>query len=180
MSRTTATLLALSFVLAGPAAAQSALELELSAGFTLVDIEGVAFEDGAIAEDWSQPSFRASGRALFGPDSGLRFGAELGYQSLYWYSVRIPFGSTPIRRDYSVTALSAMGIVRRAFGSTVMDAGAGLAFLDDPTPLVSVALGWEIMDRLAVKVRADGMMASEPTLPIGLGISYSLQGPEPR
>ncbi len=176
MSRTIATMLATSLVLAAPLAAQPALELELAAGVTLVDVEGVAWEEGAIAEDWSQPSFRASGRALFGADDGLRYGAELGYQSLYWYSVRIPFGSTPIRREYTVTAFSAMAIARKDLGSTVVDVGAGLALLDEPAPLISLALGWEIRDRLAIKIRADGMVASEPTLPVGLGFSYALQG----
>ncbi len=174
MSRSLSLLLA-GFLFAAPAAAQPLFEIELGGGFTFVDVEGVADADGAVAEDWNQPSFRGSARALFGAEGGIRYGAELGYQSLYWYSVRIPFGSQPIRREYTVTAMSAMGLARLDAGSALVDLGAGLAFLDDPAPLLSVAVGWEVAERLSIKVRADGMIASQPTVPLGLGISYGFQ-----
>jgi len=175
MSRSLIVTLLTGFVLAAPAAAQPLFEIELAGGFTFVDVEGVADADGAIAEDWNQPSFRGAARALFGSEGGLRYGAEVGYQSLYWYAVRIPFGSQPIHREYTVTAFSAMGLARLDVGSALVDLGAGLALLDDPAPLISVAVGWEVAERLSVKLRADGIVASQPTLPLGIGISYGFR-----
>lgn len=160
-------------LLAAPAHAQIHFEVEAGGGYTLVDVAGVADADGAIAQEWSQPGYRFSGRALFGAGEGMRFGAEVAHQYLYWYRVNIPFGSTPIRREYDVTATSAMGLVRiGSSGAAMLDLGAGVAFLDDPVAVASVAVGWEILPRLAVKLRADGFVASQPTVPIGLAFSY--------
>lgn len=161
------TLLAL--LVAAPAHAQLAFELEAGGGYTLVDVEGIAVADGAVAQDWSQPSYRFAGRMLFGGGSGPRFGVEVGHQHLYWYSVRIPYGNTPIYREYDVSATVGMALVR--LGS--VDLGAGLAALDDPVPLASVAVGFEVVPRFRVKLRADGILADEPTIPVGLGFSYA-------
>ncbi len=50
-----------------------------------------------------------------------------------------------------------------------------VAFLDGAVPLLSAAVGFEVADRLAVKLRADGMIADQPTLPVGIGLSYAFQ-----
>lgn len=160
-------------LLAAPAHGQMLFEVEAGGGYTLVDVEGIADADGAIAQEWSQPSYRVAARALWGSREGMRFGAEVAHQYLYWYRVNIPYGSTPIHREYDVTATSALGLLRiGSGGGAVVDVGAGFAFLDDPVFTASLAVGWEVVPRLAVKLRADGLMASEPTLPVGLALSY--------
>lgn len=158
---------------AAPLAAQPSFEVEAGGGYTIVDVEAIGIAEGGFAEDWSQPSYRIAARAVFGRRSGARFGAEIGYQYLYWYQVRIPFGITPIRREYDVSAASVLGLLRLGSGPAVLDVGAGLAFLEDPVGALSLAVGWEVVDRLALKLRADGLFASEPTIPLGIGVSYS-------
>jgi hypothetical protein len=158
---------------AAPASAQTTLEVEAGGGYTIVDVEAVGFADGGFAEDWSQPTYRLALRALFGAASGPRFGAEVGYQYLYWYQVVIPYGIQPIRREYDVTATSAMGLLRLGGEAAVVDLGAGVAFLEDPVGVLSLALGWKVADRVAVKLRADGMLAQEPTIPVGVAVSYA-------
>ena len=163
----------LAFTTAAPLSAQPIFEIEAGGGYTIVDVEAVGFAEGGFAEDWSQPSYRLAARALFNEGPGPRFGAEVGYQYLYWYQVRIPFGIQPIRREYDVTAVSAMGLLRLGGEAAVVDLGAGLAFLDDPVAVLSAAVGWEVADRVVVKLRADGMLAAEPTLPLGIAVSYA-------
>jgi hypothetical protein len=48
-----------------------------------------------------------------------------------------------------------------------------VAFLEDPVGVLSLALGWKVADRVAVKLRADGMLAQEPTIPVGVAVSYA-------
>lgn len=161
--------------LAAPTAAQTQIELEAGGGYTLVDVEAVAEADGAIANEWEQPSYRISARAFFGPPGETRFGAELGYQHLYWYSVRIPYGVQPIRRDYAVSGASLLGLMRLGAGAPVVDLGAGLAFPDGAAPALSVGLGWEVAPNVAIKLRADGVIDEEPVVPLGVGVSYAFQ-----
>lgn len=167
-----AAITAAALLIAAPARAQVSFEVEAGGGYTVVDVSSVAFNDGATATDWNQPNYRLAARAIAG-GSGLRFGAEVSYQSLYWYSVRIPFGSTPIRREYDVTATTALALVRLGGNGPSVDLGAGVAFLEDPVGAVSLAIGVEVVDNLSVKLRADGLLASEPTVPVGLGFSYA-------
>ena len=174
--RVAAVAMALAFTVAAPVSAQPIFEIEAGGGYTIVDVEAVGFAEGGFAEDWSQPSYRLAARALFNQGPGPRFGAEVGYQYLYWYQVRIPFGIQPIRREYDVTAASAMGLLRLGGEAAVVDLGAGLAFLDDPVAVLSVAVGWEVADRVVVKLRADGMLAEEPTIPLGIAVGYAFGG----
>jgi hypothetical protein len=55
-----------------------------------------------------------------------------------------------------------------------VDLGAGVAFLEDPVGVLSLAVGWKVADRVAVKLRADGVLAQEPTIPLGVAVSYAL------
>jgi hypothetical protein len=109
---------------APPAHAQVSFEAEAGGGYTVVDVETIAFNDGANALDWSQPTYRIAGRVLL-DRPGFGFGAEIAHQHLYWYSVRIPFGSTPIHREYDVSGMSAMALARLGVGSAILDLGAG-------------------------------------------------------
>ena len=165
---------ALTIGVATDASAQTHFEIEAGGGFTVVDVETVASNDGAIAQDWSQPSFRLAGRALFASDSNRRFGAEAAYQHLYWYQVRIPYGSTPITRDYSVSVMKVLGLFRYDMESgTVLELGAGLAFGDTAAPATSVAFGFPVTPAVSIKVRADAVLYEQPTVPLGVGISYA-------
>jgi hypothetical protein len=140
----------------------------------MVDVESIAFNDGANALDWSQPTYRLAGRVMV-ERSGIGFGAEVAHQHLYWYSVRIPFGSTPIYREYVVSGTTAMALARLGVGAAALDLGAGVAFLDEPVGAVSLAVGWSLVGDLSLKLRADGILASEPIIPIGVAFSYAFR-----
>lgn len=167
-----AAVLALFFV-AAPLPAQTTFEIEAVGGFTLVDVEAIAASDGEFAEDWRLPNFRVAARALFDAAPPVRFGVEVSRQYFYWYAVRVPFGGQPIRRSYDVSGTSVTGLVRLGSGTTTIDLGGGAAFLEQTVGVASIAVGWEVIDRLAVKLRADGLIAPEPTVPFGVGVSYA-------
>ena len=86
----------------------------------------------------------------------------------------MPFGTTPFTRDYDVDAIFALGMLRLGGTGAELDVGAGVAFFDSPAVLLSLAAGVRVTERIALKARADGLLLSQPTLPIGFGISYAL------
>lgn len=157
---------------ATPAFGQATYEIEAGRHYTLVDVPRVAEADGAIPNGEAHTGHRWSGRAVFGNES-VRFGAEVSYLYLYWYRVRIPVGIQPLHRDYDVRSVSALGLVRFAGPDGGIDLGAGLGMLDAPVGQLSVTVGWSVGDQLAIRFRADALLSTSLTVPIGLSVSYS-------
>ncbi|MEM7416907.1 MAG: hypothetical protein AAF389_15475 [Gemmatimonadota bacterium] len=154
-------------------AAQTVFEVEAAGGYTVVDVESVADLDGQIAQDWSQPAFRVAGRALFSSDTNRRFGVEAAYQHLYWYQVRVPFGSQPLTYDYNVSVTKVLGLFRYAAESgTALEVGAGFAIGDATALASSVAVGFPVSPSFAIKVRADAVLYDQPAVPVSVGVSY--------
>ena len=94
---------------------QKSIEFTVGTGYTLSDIEKLVTLDevsGTIALDWSLLSAGVSGQYFFTSFGKVGFGAELMYQYLYWYSVRVPYGSQTIYREYSVSAIKVAPILR--------------------------------------------------------------------
>lgn len=117
--------------------AQKQLDITVGAGYTLIDIEKLVEEDevsGSSANDWDQFSIGLSAQYFFLETSSFTLGAEAMYQHLYWYEARIPFGSTPFNREYTVTAFRLTPIAR--FGSE------GFAF--DVGPTFNINNGFEL------------------------------------
>lgn len=158
---------------ATPARSQVRLELDAEAGYTVVDIETLAEDDGEIAQDWNQFMYRLAARVILGEVSGVTVGAELGFQYLYWYQVRVPYGDFPFSREYDQSGTTALGLIRVTSGRTVLDAGAGLAMLGKTRPMVSAAVGTEIFPDVSVRVRADALLTGALTVPLGVSVSYA-------
>ena len=154
--------------------AQLKVELEAGGGYTLVDVEAVADLDNEIATDWGQGMYRFAARVFFAETSAFEVGVEGGYQYLYWYDVRIPYGSTPIYRTYDVDAKTVAGVARFKGASVTLDVNGGVAFLGDPLLMTGASLGWSLTDKVAIRFRADALLGDEVTVPMGLHLSYSL------
>lgn len=157
-----------------PVRSQVRLELDAGLGYSIVDVEAVAESDGAVAQDWNQFMYRAAVRAFFSETSSFQVGAELGYQYFYWYQVRIPYGDFPITRAYDHSGETALGVLRLTQSRTVIDFAGGLAFVGDTRPMVSVAVGREVIPNLLVRVRADALLTGQFTAPLGVSVSYAL------
>ena len=157
-----------------PLTAQVKVELEAGGGYTIVDVEAVADLDGEIANDWGQGMYRFAARAFLATMGNVEVGVEGAYQYLYWYSVRVPYGPQPIYRTYDVNATTVAGVLRFKGASTTFDVDGGVAFLSDPVAMVGGSVGWSPVDKVTIRLRADGLLGHEVTVPVGLHLSYSL------
>ena len=163
-----------SMLVATPARAQVTVELEAGAGYTVIDIEALAEGYGEFAQDWDQFMYRFAARAFFGESSGLRIGAEAGYQYFYWYSVRVPYGDYPIYREYSQEGTTVLGMVRLESGRALVDLGAGVALVDETRPMISASVGANVFAGLSVWARADATLTGQLAAPVGVAVSYAL------
>jgi hypothetical protein len=163
-----------SMLVAAPAWAQVTVELEAGAGYTVVDIETMAENDGEFARDWGQFMYRFAARAFFGESSGLKVGAEAGYQYFYWYSVRVPYGDTPIYREYDHSGTTVLGVVRLEGGPALVDLGAGVALVDETRPMISASVGANVFAGLSVWGRVDATLTGQVAAPVGVAVSYAL------
>jgi len=161
-------------LVATPARAQVSVELEAGAGYTVIDIEALAEGYGEFAHDWNQFMYRFAARAFFGPPSGLRIGAEAGYQYFYWYSVLVPYGDYPIYREYDQEGTTVLGVVRLKSGRALVDLGAGVALLDETRPMISASVGANVFAGLSVWARADAILTGQFAAPVGVAVSYAL------
>ncbi|MDH5476156.1 MAG: hypothetical protein OEX22_10730 [Cyclobacteriaceae bacterium] len=103
------------FLLPFMGVSQSSVEFSIGVGATAIDIENLVEKDeitGSFATDWEVINYGISGQYFFGSKENFSFGSELMYQSLYWYSVAVPFGSQTIYREYSISAVKITPILR--------------------------------------------------------------------
>jgi len=113
---------------------QNQLDVTLGAGYTFIDIETLVEEDeisGSSATDWDQFSAGLSAQYFFLATNSFQFGIEAMYQHLYWYSVRVPFGITPITREYTITTFRITPILRFGEGNFAFDIGPEFNFGDE-------------------------------------------------
>ncbi|MDH5398117.1 MAG: hypothetical protein OEX02_08230 [Cyclobacteriaceae bacterium] len=113
---------------------QKSMEFTAGAGATAVNLDLLVELDevtGSYVTDWGVANYGLSGQMFIASKGNLGFGVELMYQYLYWYSVRIPYGTQPISREYSVGAIKITPILRigtdKAFN---VDVGPELNFSD--------------------------------------------------
>ncbi|WP_420315923.1 hypothetical protein [Ekhidna sp.] len=110
---------------------QQQLDITLGAGYTAIDLDKVVEKDevsGTRLEDWDQANFGISAQYFFTSFGEVQFGLEAMYQHLYWYRVIVPFGSTPIDREYTITAGRISGIFRFGSENASFDLGPTLNF----------------------------------------------------
>jgi hypothetical protein len=114
-------------------------------GYTFVDLNQASGYDEDHLEDWNQGNYAFSLQGLYSLNPRLRLGLELGYEQLYYWHYRIPFGTTPVTREAN-WAMLFMGPVAQVFlvGGLYLQAGADLHFFEDsPAFGLSGAMGME-------------------------------------
>ena len=162
---------------------QNSLDLTLGVGYTGVDIEGLVEKDevtGTVATDWGQLNIGVSGQYILNSDRTLSYGAELMYHYLYWYSVRIPYGSSNIYRDYSVGAFRITPMIRYSPGHTfALDFGPEFNFSGGFIfgVLLSANYYIPISDNLSVplKFRLDFLFDQVITVPVSLNAGVRIK-----
>ncbi len=113
--------------------AQNQLDITIGAGYTAIDIEALVEEDevsGTVATDWDQFTAGLSAQYFFLSTTSFQFGVEAMYHYLYWYSVRVPFGSQDINREYTITTFRITPIFRFGSETFAFDVGPEINFSD--------------------------------------------------
>ena len=113
---------------------QNSVEFTIGVGGTIVDIESIVEQDeapGTFATDWGTTNWGISGQYVYATEGIFGFGMELMYQDLYWYSVKVPYGTQNIYRTYNVSAFKITPIFRiGANNNFSFDFGPELNFID--------------------------------------------------
>lgn len=171
-------ILSLPFIFSGYS--QSA-DFTLGVGYTQVDLDKLIEKDevsGTRLEDWNQLNVGFSAQYFFTSIGELQFGVEAAYQHLYWYRVIVPFGSTPIDREYTITTTRIAPLLRAGSEEMAFDFGPTFNFNDglEIGAMVSANKYFELSDNLdlPVKLRVDFINGIVLIMPISLhaGIRY--------
>jgi len=124
------------------------------AGFTAVDIAKDLDIDESYLEDWDKFHWRVAAQALYRLTPRIGVGAEVAFQSMYYYYYVYPY----TEGQNTVTAITAGGLVDYRFGKHFFaQVAAGVAMYEESTLFgVAGALGGEIPvnDFLAVPIMA--------------------------
>ncbi|MDH5368041.1 MAG: hypothetical protein OEW67_13735 [Cyclobacteriaceae bacterium] len=162
---------------------QNSVEFSVGIGATVIDIESLVEKDeiaGAFATDWEVINYGISGQYFFGSKGNVSFGSEVMYQSLYWYSVAVPFGSQTIYREYSVSAIKITPILRYEVASAfVFDIGPELNIMDGVKLglLLSANYYIPVSDKvdIPIKIRFDIMKNIVITVPSSLNAGIRIK-----
>lgn len=182
-SRTLALLAILTALAAVPArlSAQRSIELFAGGGMTAGDIGTWAAQS---PYDWNQTLYDGHAQFLLGGAGGLRFGIEVGYSYLMWYSFNYCQGcASPEYTERDVSSSRVMAVAR--FDSPTrlfLEVAGGVQHFDDFNDLGGFAgIGYRIPLsgnlELPIKLRAGVILDSDQNLyPIALsaGLSFRL------
>jgi hypothetical protein len=152
----------------------------LGGGHTAVNFEEASGYSDEYLEDWGQGHFKATLHALVPLASKLKAGIEIGYNDLYWWYYRIPYGPSPVYRSAEWSTLSLLGVMEKDLpGIFFTRAGAGIHFFDgDPALSISAALGIKPRIRnfgIPVCLRIDPVFGAGVPIAIALcaGLEFS-------
>jgi hypothetical protein len=148
-------------------------------GFTAVNFEKASGYSDDYLEDWGQGHFKATlyGLAKLAPK--FKAGIEVGYNDLYWWYYRIPYGPSPVYRSAEWSTLSLLGIFHKDVGRLFfIQAGAGFHFFDgDPAFALSAAIGIQPRFKnimFPVSFRVDPIFGAGSPTAIALGAGMEL------
>jgi hypothetical protein len=158
-------------------------EISISAypGFTLVNFEqALGYSDNDM-EDWSQFHISASLRGFLSSAKPVRFGTELAWQQLYYAYYIVPYGPSPVYREFNVTTFSVTVLGRYSVNNFFLTGGAGIHFFNSGvSPAICLEVGYMLGNsdklRFPVSFRINPIFGSGTPVPIsiGAGVSFKL------
>jgi hypothetical protein len=167
------------------AQAQNGIQISLSGypGYTFVNFEEALGYDDDYMSDWDQFSYGFSLKGLLAANKPFSYGAEVGWQRLYYAYYIIPQGDYSAYREFNVSTISVMALVRYSMANNFFAlAGAGIhIFGDGIAPAIYVEPGYmiSISDKLKIPVSirlypvfGDGIPTS---ISVGVGVNYSIK-----
>jgi hypothetical protein len=179
----TMVILTILFVGVNPAAAQSGktLRFRLNAGFgaTIIDLPSALGWDERYIDEWNKYNVKVNLQCEFLDVSTFRLGAEVGYNRLYYYYVRVPY--PPYVNTYYATVapinISALGsyyINPQAY----VQVGVGPYFFEEGVVLgFKGAFGYRIPvgDNIAIPISVGGDLILGDGTPITIGAAVGFE-----
>jgi hypothetical protein len=152
-----------------------------SAGYTALDFEAASDYPDSTLEDWDQFHYKIMAYGLYPLSTSLRVGLELGYNYLYYYFYRIPYGLSPVYREAEWSTISCLGLIRLDLTELFfIQGGAGMhSFIDDGTAFaLSATAGIQPRVgacRFPISLRIDPIFGAgmPTTIALGVGVEYA-------
>lgn len=154
-----------------------------SAGFTVVNMTEASGYDEPILTDSGTFHYKFNLQATY--KIGLiELGLEVGYNNLYWYSLRIPYGTQTIYRENHVSTINIYGLLQHTRPNAIfLQAGAGIHIFDEGTTLgfmSTVGYDFRLSEKLSIPlfIRIDLILGDGTPIPLslGAGIRYHMSG----
>jgi hypothetical protein len=156
--------------------AQKSKEVSLSVypGFTLINFEKALGYSSDNLENWNQFHLSAAVRGFLLSEKPIQFGAEVAWNKLYYAYYVIPYGPSPVYREFNVTTFSMMLLGRHFINKFFFVGGAGLHFFNSGVSAgICLESGYMINAgesiKIPVSIRIDPIFASGTPVPISLG-----------
>jgi len=158
-------------------------EISLSAypGYTLVNFEEALVYSDEYMEDWNEIHLSAALRTFLSSEGKLQLGAEAAWQRLYYAYYVVPYGTSPVYREFNVSTISFMALGRLSFNGFFTTGGAGIHIFDDGVaPAICLEGGYRISIseklKIPLSIRANPVFGSGTPIPfsLGVGLSYVL------
>jgi hypothetical protein len=152
-----------------------------SAGYTALDFEAASDYPDSLMEDWDQFHYKITVYGLYPLSPTLHIGLELGYNYLYYYFYRIPYGPSPVYREAEWSTISCLGLIRYDLTELFfIQGGAGMhSFIDDGTAFALSATAG-IQPRVGachfpIFLRIDPIFGAgmPTTIALGAGVEYA-------
>ncbi len=133
--------------------------------------------------DWDQFYYSVSLKSLLTSDKSVHFGAEIGWQRLYYAYYVVPYGTSPVYREFNIATTSLMALARYSSNQRFFAlVGAGIhIFYDGVAPAIFIEPGYMIKLarnlKLPVSIRVNPVFGDKIPIPIslGVGVSYKLR-----
>ena len=161
--------------------ALQALELTFAAHFkigtTLVDVEKASGYDPL--EEWDTFHYQINIQALYHLKK-FQVGVELGFDRLYYFYARVPYGYQTIYRENTIGTTSLIGLFQyQLIDSIFFQGGSGLYFFESGTVLGfmgSLRYHFKITEKISIPafIRVDVIFGDATPTPFaaGLGVIY--------
>ena len=160
--------------------AQRSKEISLSfyPGFTLVNFENALGYSDDYMEDWSQFHYSFGLRGFLSSEIPFQIGAELAWQRLYYAYYVVPYGPSPVYREFNVSTVSLMVLGRYSVNKFFVVGGAGIHFFNSGiSPAICLEAGYMINAganlKIPVSLRINPVFADGTPIPISVGIGAS-------
>jgi hypothetical protein len=151
-------------------------------GYTFVNFEKALDYSDDYMENWSNFQFAAAIRGFLQSEKQIQLGAELAWQKLYYTYYILPYGPSPVYREFNVTTVSLMALGRYSVNRFFAVGGVGIHFFNSG---VSAAICFEsgyVINaganlKFPLSFRINPIFGSGMPTPIsvGAGVSFTIR-----